>query len=254
MAQGLNGQPVSPVQIFSQRAPTSPWEALRFSPQMDARGIWAVLLALAWLGKRSSAHQTSVERPRNLQIIDPGLLGYLHLEWLPPPSLPTLDQCTVKYKLKYRSTGDADWQVVFTKRLKFGGSFDLGRGAEARVQTLLSGRCVNGSEVQSDWTHATFPAAAHGDPESQIRDFHCVYHNWEQLTCTWRPGRLAPPGARYQLYYWYVAARRAAGPRDTQCARIPATRETGSKAGREGSANSLRLTNPAETRPSRRRD
>ncbi|XP_075772354.1 interleukin-13 receptor subunit alpha-2-like isoform X2 [Pelodiscus sinensis] len=177
---------------------------------MDARGIWAVLLALAWLGKRSSAHQTSVERPCNLQIIDPGLLGFLHLEWLPPPSLPTLDQCTVKYKLKYRSTGDADWQVVFTKRLKFGGSFDLGRGAEARVQTLLSGRCVNGSEVQSDWTHATFPAAAHGDPESQIRDFHCVYHNWEQLTCTWRPGPLAPPGARYQLYYWYEGLAQAA--------------------------------------------
>ncbi|XP_075772371.1 uncharacterized protein LOC142824389 isoform X3 [Pelodiscus sinensis] len=135
MAQGLNGQPVSPVQIFSQRAPTSPWEALRFSPQMDARGIWAVLLALAWLGKRSSAHQTSVERPRNLQIIDPGLLGYLHLEWLPPPSLPTLDQCTVKYKLKYRSTGDADWQdageSILCAPVPWGGS----RGWSARLGT-----------------------------------------------------------------------------------------------------------------------
>uniref|UniRef100_A0A8C4VSQ5 Interleukin 13 receptor subunit alpha 2 n=1 Tax=Gopherus evgoodei TaxID=1825980 RepID=A0A8C4VSQ5_9SAUR len=141
------------------------------------------------------------EPPRNLQIIDPGLLGHLYIEWQPPPSLLTLDQCTIKYKLKYRSTGDADWKVVFTKKLKYGDGFDLSKRTEAKVQTLLEGHCTNESEVKSDWTHTTFQLPSQG--KAQIRDFHCVYYNWEHLTCTWQLGQLAPPGARYELYYWY---------------------------------------------------
>uniref|UniRef100_A0A452IAH0 Fibronectin type-III domain-containing protein n=2 Tax=Gopherus agassizii TaxID=38772 RepID=A0A452IAH0_9SAUR len=170
---------------------------------MDIKWICAVTIILAWFCRASSAHQTSVEPPRNLQIIDPGLLGHLYIEWQPPPSLLTLDQCTIKYKLKYRSTGDADWKVVFTKKLKYGDGFDLSKRTEAKVQTLLEGHCTNESEVKSDWTHTTFQLPSQGELESQIRDFHCVYYNWEHLTCTWQLGQLAPPGARYELYYWY---------------------------------------------------
>uniref|UniRef100_A0A8C0GSA4 Interleukin 13 receptor subunit alpha 2 n=1 Tax=Chelonoidis abingdonii TaxID=106734 RepID=A0A8C0GSA4_CHEAB len=170
---------------------------------MDIKWICAVTIILAWFCRASSAHQTSVEPPRNLQIIDPGLLGHLYIEWQPPPFLLTLDQCTIKYKLKYRSTGDADWKVVFTKKLKYGDGFDLSKRTEAKVQTLLEGRCTNESEVKSDWTHTTFQVPSQGELESQIRDFHCVYYNWEHLTCTWQLGQLAPAGARYELYYWY---------------------------------------------------
>ncbi|XP_026508713.1 interleukin-13 receptor subunit alpha-2 [Terrapene carolina triunguis] len=170
---------------------------------MDIQWICAVTIILAWFCRGSSGHQTAVEPPRNLQIIDPGLLGHLYIEWQPPPSLLTLDQCTIKYKLKYRSTGDADWKVVFTKKLKYGDGFDLSKRTEAKVQTLLEGRCTNESEVKSDWTHATFQVPSQGDLESQIRDFHCVYYNWEHLTCTWQRGRLAPLGACYEFYYWY---------------------------------------------------
>nr|XP_048719986.1 LOW QUALITY PROTEIN: interleukin-13 receptor subunit alpha-2 [Caretta caretta] len=170
---------------------------------MDIQWICAVTTILAWFCTGSSGHQTSVEPPRNLQIIDPGLLGHLCIEWQPPPSLLTLDQCTIKYKLKYRSTGDADWKVVFTKKLKYGVGFDLSKRTEAKVQTLLEGRCTNESEVKSDWTHTTFQLPSQGDLESQIRDLHCVYYDWEHLTCTWQLGRLAPPGARYEFYYWY---------------------------------------------------
>ncbi|XP_053895901.1 interleukin-13 receptor subunit alpha-2 [Malaclemys terrapin pileata] len=170
---------------------------------MDIQWICAVTIILAWFCRGSSEHHIAVEPPRNLQIIDPGLLGHLYIEWQPPPSLLTLDQCTIKYKLKYRSTGDADWKVVFTKKLKYGDGFDLSKRTEAKVQTLLEGHCTNESEVKSDWTHATFQVPLQGDLESQIRDFHCVYYNWEHLTCTWQRGRLAPPGACYELYYWY---------------------------------------------------
>lgn len=53
------------------------------------------------------------------------------------------------------------------------------------------------------------PSRVTGALESRIQDFRCVYYNWEHLRCTWQPGRQAPPGARYELYYWYVPSRRA---------------------------------------------
>uniref|UniRef100_A0A8C8RYA3 Interleukin 13 receptor subunit alpha 2 n=1 Tax=Pelusios castaneus TaxID=367368 RepID=A0A8C8RYA3_9SAUR len=170
---------------------------------MDIQWICVVTIILTWFCTGSSIHQTSVDPPHNLQIIDPGLLGYLYIEWHPPSSLPVLDQCTIRYKLKYRSTGDADWKVVFTKKLKYGDGFDLSKTTEAKVQTLLEGRCTNASEIQSDWAHATFQVPSPGELESQIRDFHCVYYNWEQLTCTWQVGQRVPPGACYEFYYWY---------------------------------------------------
>ncbi|XP_067404086.1 interleukin-13 receptor subunit alpha-2 [Emydura macquarii macquarii] len=170
---------------------------------MDIQWICAGTVIIMWFCTGSSIHLTSVDPPHNLQIIDPGLLGHLYIEWQPPSSLLPLDQCTIKYKLKYRSVGDADWKVVFTKKLKYGDGFDLSKTTEAKVQTLLEGRCTNESEVRSDWAHATFQVPTPGELASQIRDFHCVYYNWEQLTCTWQVGQLVPPGARYEFYYWY---------------------------------------------------
>ncbi|XP_074864228.1 interleukin-13 receptor subunit alpha-2 [Carettochelys insculpta] len=170
---------------------------------MDIQWICAATIILAWFCRGSSEHQMSVEPPGNLQIIDPGRLGYLYIEWQPPPALLVLEHCTIKYKLKYRSAGDAEWKVIFTKHLKYSDNFDLSKPTEVKVQTLLEGRCMNDSEVGSDWTHATFQVPSPGELESQIRDFHCVYYNWEYLTCTWQPGRLAAPGACYEFYYWY---------------------------------------------------
>ncbi|KFV86449.1 Interleukin-13 receptor subunit alpha-2, partial [Struthio camelus australis] len=144
-----------------------------------------------------------VAPPQDLQITDPGLLGSLDIEWKPPLNVQTFNECTVKYKLEYRNADDRDWKVIFTRKLKFRVGFDLSRPAEAKVQTLLKGRCTNDVEVQSEWIHATFEVPLQGKLESEVKDFHCIYHDWEYLKCTWQPGLLAPRGVHYGLYYWY---------------------------------------------------
>ncbi|NXU80715.1 I13R2 protein, partial [Oreotrochilus melanogaster] len=144
-----------------------------------------------------------VAPPQDLQITDPGLLGSLDIEWKPPPNVQTSSECTLKYKLEYCNTGDRDWKVIFTKKLKFRAGFDLSRTAEVKVQTLLEGRCTSNVEVQSDWIYATFQIPLQGKVESEVQNFNCIYHNWEYLKCTWQPGVLAPHGVHYGLYYWY---------------------------------------------------
>ncbi|KFZ63184.1 Interleukin-13 receptor subunit alpha-2, partial [Antrostomus carolinensis] len=151
-----------------------------------------------------------VAPPQDLQITDPGLLGSLDIEWKPPPNIQTFNECTVKYKFEYRNTGDRDWKVIFTRKLKFRVGFDLSRTAEVKVQTLLDGRCTDDMEVQSDWIYATFQVPLQGKLESEVQNFHCIYHDWEYLKCTWQPGLLAPRGVLYGLYYWYEGLDHAA--------------------------------------------
>ncbi|NXS08751.1 I13R2 protein, partial [Neodrepanis coruscans] len=143
-----------------------------------------------------------VAPPRDLQITDPGLLGSLDIEWKPPPNVQAFNECTVKYKFEYRNTGDRDWKVIFTRKLKFRVGFDLSRTAEVKVQTLLEGRCTDDEEVQSDWIYATFQVPLQGKLESEVQNFHCIYHDWEYLKCTWQPGPIAPHDIHYGLYYW----------------------------------------------------
>ncbi|XP_071425533.1 interleukin-13 receptor subunit alpha-2-like isoform X2 [Pithys albifrons albifrons] len=49
-----------------------------------------------------------------------------------------------------------------------------------------------------------------GKLESQVQNFHCIYHDWEYLKCTWQPGLPAPPDVHYGLYYWYEGLAQAA--------------------------------------------
>ncbi|XP_014810354.1 PREDICTED: interleukin-13 receptor subunit alpha-2 [Calidris pugnax] len=169
--------------------------------------LWALSTALLWgcllSSSSSSSSHITVAPPQDLQITDPGLLGVLDIEWKPPPDVHTFNECTVKYKFEYRSAGDGDWKVIFTRKLKFRVGFDLSRTAEVRVQTLLEGTCTDDVEVQSDWIYATFQVPLPGKLESEVQNFHCIYHDWEYLKCTWQPGLLAPRGVHYGLYYWY---------------------------------------------------
>ncbi|NXK61046.1 I13R2 protein, partial [Sylvietta virens] len=150
-----------------------------------------------------------VAPPRELRISDPGLLGSLDVQWQPPAHGPALNQCSVTYRAEYRSSGDTDWKVIFTRKLKFRVGFDLSRTAEVRLQTLLEGRCTDGVEVHSDWVYANFQIPAQGKLESEVQNFHCIYHDWEYLKCTWQPGLLTPRGVHYGLYYWYEGLEQA---------------------------------------------
>ncbi|NXR71032.1 I13R2 protein, partial [Pycnonotus jocosus] len=150
-----------------------------------------------------------VAPPQDLQISDPGLLGSLDVEWKPPAHIQTFNECTVKYKLEHRSTGDRDWKVIFTRKLKLRVGFDLSRSAEVRLQTLLKGRCTDDVELQSDWVYGTFQIPPQGKLGSEVQNFHCIYHDWEYLKCTWQPGLLTPHGVHYGLYYWYQGLEQA---------------------------------------------
>ncbi|XP_032928178.1 interleukin-13 receptor subunit alpha-2 isoform X2 [Catharus ustulatus] len=170
----------------------APWRL----PVLPMALVWGWVLA-------SSSSPSTVAPPRDLQITDPGLLGSLDVEWKPPAHVQAFNECTVKYQFEYRSTGDRDWKVIFTRKLKFRVGFDLSRTAEVRLQTLLKGRCTGDVEVQSDWIYATFQIPSQGKLESEVQNFHCIYHDWEYLKCTWQPGLLTPRGVHYGLYYWY---------------------------------------------------
>ncbi|XP_064933762.1 interleukin-13 receptor subunit alpha-2 [Columba livia] len=178
---------------------------------MALRWLYVLSMMLVWGSIVSSSfYHTSVAPPQDLQITDPGLLGSLDIEWKPPPNVQTFNECTVKYKFEYRNTGDRDWKVIFTKKLKFRVGFDLSRTAEVKIQTLLEGQCTNDVEVQSDWIFATFQVPLQGKLESEVQNFHCIYHDWKYLKCTWKPGHPAPRGVHYGLYYWYEGLDRAA--------------------------------------------
>ncbi|XP_065585451.1 interleukin-13 receptor subunit alpha-2 isoform X2 [Cyrtonyx montezumae] len=181
--------------MLCRRAPPAPM-ALQLIPLLS--------LVLAWgCVASSSPRHTAAAPPRDLQITDPGLLGSLDIEWKPPPNVQTSNECTMKYKCEYRNAGDRDWKVIFTRKLKLRVGFDLSRTAEVKVQTLLKGWCTNDVEVQSEWVYATFQVPLQGKLESKVQSFHCIYHDWEYLKCTWQPGLLAPRGVNYELYYWY---------------------------------------------------
>nr|XP_054497488.1 interleukin-13 receptor subunit alpha-2 [Agelaius phoeniceus] len=175
--------------------------------------LLAVSLLWGWLLASSSSSPSTVAPPQDLRITDPGLLGSLDVEWKPPPHAQTFQECTVKYKLEYHSTGDRDWKVIFTRKLKLRVGFDLSRTAEVRLQTLLKGRCTGDVELQSDWIYATFQIPPQGKLESEVQKFKCIYHDWEYLKCTWQPGLLTPHGVHYGLYYWYEGLEQA-----VQCA------------------------------------
>ncbi|XP_031360702.2 interleukin-13 receptor subunit alpha-2 [Lonchura striata] len=160
-------------------------------------------VAVVWGWVLASSSPSTVAPPRDLWITDPGLLGSLDVEWKPPLHIQTFKKCTVKYNFEYRNTGDRDWKVIFTRKLKLRVGFDLSRTAEVRLQTLLKGQCTGDVEVQSDWIYATFQIPPQGKLDSEVQNFSCIYHDWEYLKCTWQPGLLTPHGVHYGLYYWY---------------------------------------------------
>ncbi|XP_011943043.1 PREDICTED: interleukin-13 receptor subunit alpha-2 [Cercocebus atys] len=151
----------------------------------------------------SSDTEIKVNPPQDFEIVDPGYLGYLYLQWQPPLSLDNFKECTVEYELKYRNIGSETWTTIITKNLHYKDGFDLNKGIEAKIQTLLSWQCTNGSEVQSSWAEATYWISPQGIPETKVQDMDCVYYNWQYLLCSWKPGIGVLLDTNYNLFYWY---------------------------------------------------
>ncbi|XP_021788247.2 interleukin-13 receptor subunit alpha-2 [Papio anubis] len=151
----------------------------------------------------SSDIEIKVNPPQDFEIVDPGYLGYLYLQWQPPMSLDNFKECTVEYELKYRNIGSETWTTIITKNLHYKDGFDLNKGIEAKIHTLLPWQCTNGSEVQSSWAEATYWISPQGIPETKVQDMDCVYYNWQYLLCSWKPGIGVLLDTNYNLFYWY---------------------------------------------------
>uniref|UniRef100_A0A8C5XIZ7 Interleukin-13 receptor subunit alpha-2 n=1 Tax=Microcebus murinus TaxID=30608 RepID=A0A8C5XIZ7_MICMU len=151
----------------------------------------------------SSDTEIKVNPPQDFQIVDPGYLGYLYLQWLPPLSLDDFKECTIEYELKYRNIDSERWKTIITKNLHYKDGFDLNKGIEAKIHAVLPGQCANGSEVQSSWSEATYWISPQGNLETKIQDMDCIYYNWQYLLCSWKPGMGVHLDANYNLFYWY---------------------------------------------------
>ncbi|XP_029462374.1 interleukin-13 receptor subunit alpha-2 [Rhinatrema bivittatum] len=176
---------------------------------MNIQYIYAVFVLIILCLLCSSTKYISVNPPEDFQIVDPGYLGYLNIQWQAPRNLSNLSDCTVRYKLQYRNTDSQRWEALITTNLHHSAGFDLNTGAVAKIQTLLKGHCPNVSEMQSKWIETTFWPSLEGTLESKIKNFRCIFYNWVYVECTWQPGTNLPPEANYELYYWYYGMERA---------------------------------------------
>ncbi|KAI5937133.1 Interleukin-13 receptor subunit alpha-2 [Manis javanica] len=157
----------------------------------------------------SSNAEIKVNPPQEFEIVDPGYLGYLCLQWQPPLSLDNFKECTVEYVLKYRNIGNENWKTIITRNLHYKDGFDLNKGVEAKIHTLLPVQCTNGSEVQSAWSEAIYWISPQGNLETKIQDMDCVYYNWQYLFCSWKPGMDVHFDTNYNLFYWYEGLEHA---------------------------------------------
>ncbi|XP_057575062.1 interleukin-13 receptor subunit alpha-2 [Hippopotamus amphibius kiboko] len=173
------------------------------SIHLDIRCLYTLLICTAFGSTLSSNAEIKVNPPQDFEIVDPGYLGYLYLQWQPPLSLDNFKECTVEYELKYRNIDSASWKTIITRNLHYKDGFDLNKGVEAKIHTLLPGQCTNGSEVQSSWSEATYWISPQGNLETKIQDMDCIYYNWQYLLCFWKPGLGIHFDTDYNLFYWY---------------------------------------------------
>ncbi|XP_059106487.1 interleukin-13 receptor subunit alpha-2-like [Peromyscus eremicus] len=147
--------------------------------------------------------EVKVNPPQDFEIMDPGLLGYLYLQWKPPVLMENFKECTLEYELKYRNVDSDDWNTIITRNLIYKDGFDLNKGIEGKIRTHLSAQCTNGSEVQSSWMEASYGISDAGSLETTIQDMKCIYYNWQYLVCSWKPGKVAHSDTNYTMFFWY---------------------------------------------------
>ncbi|XP_040600460.1 interleukin-13 receptor subunit alpha-2 isoform X2 [Mesocricetus auratus] len=147
--------------------------------------------------------EIKVNPPQDFEIVDPGLLGYLYLQWKPPVVMEIFKECTLEYELKYRNVGSDNWKTIITRNLIYKDGFDLNKGVEGKIRTHLSEQCTNGSEVKSSWTETSYWISDAGSLETRIQDMKCVYYNWQYLVCSWKPGEVIHSDTNYTMFFWY---------------------------------------------------
>lgn len=175
---------------------------------LDVRHFCTLLICTTFVSVPSTA-EIKVNPPEDFEIVDPGYLGYLSLQWQRPLFLDNFKDCPIEYELKYRNIGSKYWKTIITKNLHYKDGFDLNKGVEAKIHTLVPAQCTNGLEVRSSWSEATYWTSPRGNEDTKVREMDCVYYNWQHLLCSWKPGVSAHLVTNYQLFYWFEGLKHA---------------------------------------------
>ncbi|XP_020819073.1 interleukin-13 receptor subunit alpha-1 isoform X2 [Phascolarctos cinereus] len=154
---------------------------------MEGLAILCLLLAAAALTEISAeAHPPPVT---NFSISVKNLCT-IYWQWSPPEGV------NATCKLWYDSHLGED-EVISLK------TFRVEEVAlNERICLQVRSQCSVSSTNPSDAVEmCTVPPE--GDPESAVTRLQCIWYNLCQMNCTWLPGKKAPPGTNYALYYWY---------------------------------------------------
>ncbi|XP_040907293.1 interleukin-13 receptor subunit alpha-2 isoform X2 [Toxotes jaculatrix] len=168
-----------------------------------------MLLLMTWRGSIHCDGYT-VDPPENLVILDPGHLGHLEITWSPPASMINMTECPKRYQLEYFNTYKDSWTAVRTSKRSYRAQFDLMKDVRVRVYTLLSGPCTNGTMVEStNYTELVQKPPSTGVVGATVKDFVCVFHNMENMECTWERSPKMPANSQQKLYFWHKKLERA---------------------------------------------
>ncbi|XP_072285939.1 interleukin-13 receptor subunit alpha-2 [Pyxicephalus adspersus] len=161
--------------------------------------ISGILIYLLVNARWATASMITVDPPANVRVEDLGYLGVVDITWEPPVSLNN-SQCTPRFELQHYDTYEQRWKSVRTKQQKYRAAFNFGKEIVIKLRTYLKGACTDDKELWSKWILINDSMPMQGDPETSVKDFHCIYYKFETLKCEWKTGKLS--NSNYELQYW----------------------------------------------------
>ncbi|XP_069749844.1 interleukin-13 receptor subunit alpha-2-like [Narcine bancroftii] len=175
---------------------------------MDLYIIVFFLISIILWPSVTSEILTPVDPPTDLQIIDLGHLGPLHIRWKAPLSLTNKKLCVVRYQLIYCNVDSTNCKRVITRQLQHTDGFNLNKGVNVTIQTRVKEHCKRGSERHSDWIDMVYWPSLEGHVDSKVKNLQCIVYNLKYMDCLWQKGANAPPDVNYRLYYWHEEMER----------------------------------------------
>ncbi|KAM4727433.1 interleukin-13 receptor subunit alpha-2 [Anableps anableps] len=168
-----------------------------------------MLIFITWRGSLR-CYAITVDPPEDLAVFDPGRLGRLEITWSPPSSLMNMTKCLLKYQLEYFSTYKNRWEILRTPSRTYSTQFDLSKDVQIRVYTILNGECTNNTMIKSkNYTEMILKPPSTGIWDTEAKEFICVYHNMENLECSWTRSLKTPASAQQNLYFWHNSLEQA---------------------------------------------
>ncbi|XP_067903971.1 interleukin-13 receptor subunit alpha-1-like isoform X2 [Heterodontus francisci] len=151
-------------------------------------------------GKNCCTWSVALPPPTNLTLTLKGI-GFINSiwAWKPPSDLENATKLSVRYESSFKYDG-AEWQGrKINPRLNRTEMVILNQGITFRVKALLEPRsCVC---RESNWTEIYIPPEE-GDADTAVRNFKCIYYNFEYINCTWDFGSKTPSDTVYDFHYW----------------------------------------------------